>query len=68
MKISNYATSKVEEMRRNNDAIETNREEKQDQLNELDEEVLRDRKEKKKGKYKTSPGRMISSIGYRGEE
>ena len=28
MKISNYAMSKVEEMRRNNDAIEDNREEK----------------------------------------
>jgi len=62
MKISNYATSKVEEMRRNNDEIEINRE---------DQKIAEDCENKKvvrKRKYKTSPGRMISSIGYRGEE
>ena len=47
MKISNYAMSKVEEMRRNNDEIENNREDKLYMnsvlLSESEEKTLRDR-------------------------
>ncbi len=49
MRISNYATKKVEEMRERNDAIATSREEELEELarrlneqSELDEEALRD--------------------------
>ena len=52
MKISNYAMSKVEEMRRNNDEIENNREDQlyitSVPLSESEEKKLRDKKGKEK--------------------